>query len=228
MIRKYINSKFDFSLVNITLTFHLMTAIFNFKIAIFDLDDTLWNGKTLFDDTRLILSTLKSSGVKMYVASYHTGAAECCSMLGIDKYFEEILYGREKSKLDMVNYIIEKNPTVDQREMVFFDDNYDNVMSVRDGTKVHVIRIEDTGIRWEYVANGRVATVPIVDKKLNIGAGYIKGADLFAQLDRISEFGQFGRYRQASTYEMEIDVVADFNSSDMARFSRAWMQTVTI
>jgi HAD superfamily phosphatase (TIGR01681 family) len=197
-----------------------MSKVFAFKVAIFDLDDTLWNGKKLFDDTKLILSTLRSSGVKMYIASYHTDAATCCKQLGISSYFEDILYGRNKTKLDMITYIIKKNPSVNPKEMVFFDDNSENVNEIRMNTDVHVIHIGSTGIGWECIANGKIATVPVVDENLNVTKGYIKGSSMYDQLDIIDNEPLNG---------MEVDVLTDdFHLSDMARFSRMWMRTITI
>ena len=142
-----------------------MSNIFSFKIAIFDLDNTLWNGETLFEDTKLILSTLKSSGVKMYIASFHNNAAACCKQLGIDSYFEDILYGRNKSKLDMVKYVIKVNPSAMQTEMVFFDDDTYNINDISVNTEVHVIHINNTGIRWDSITSEKKVNVPILDTK---------------------------------------------------------------
>jgi predicted phosphatase len=136
-----------------------MSKVFNFKVAIFDLDDTLWNGARLFEDTKLILSTLKSSGVKLYIASFHLNAIECCRQLQIDHYFEDILYGRDRTKLDMIRYVMRVNPSIKQQEMVYFDDDLSNLKHIRLNTLVHAIHIGETGIRWEDISNGRVATV---------------------------------------------------------------------
>lgn len=202
-----------------------MSKLFSFKIAIFDLDDTLWNGKKLFDDTKLILSTLKNSGVKMYIASYHMDAIVCCKHLGIESYFEDILYGRNKTKLDMINYIISKNPSVEQAEMVFFDDNKINIKDIKANTNVHVIHIGDTGIKWETVANGRIASIPMIDENYNVNKGYIINPKNVVPTNIVPTNIVPTNIDKGLDLNIFTD---DFHLSDMAQFSRMWMKTITI
>ena len=60
--------------------------------------------------------------------------------------------------------------------MVYFDDNIANLTSVRLETNIHTIHIADTGIRWEDIANGRIATVNM----LNGSRGIVDYADVLS------------------------------------------------
>lgn len=123
---------------------------FGFRIAVFDLDDTLWNGIKLFTDSKQILTALKAHGIKLYLASFHTDAKNCCRLLNIDHYFTDILYGIEKTKSDMIKYIINKNPNVSEKEIAFFDDNIDNIINVRLNTNIKTVYVSN-GIKWDHI-----------------------------------------------------------------------------
>lgn len=126
-------------------------STFDFNIAIFDLDLTLHDGEKLYPDTVSILSSLKSRGIKLYIASFHLDAAGCCKHYQIDEYFEEILYGRDKSKYEMISSIMDKNNTTDHQEVIFFDDNIYNVIDVKQRCNIRVVHIDILGISWVHI-----------------------------------------------------------------------------
>jgi FMN phosphatase YigB (HAD superfamily) len=125
-----------------------MPISFDFRIAIFDLDLTMFDGKKLYTDVVSILHHLKSNGVKLYVASFHLDAENCCKELSIADYFEEIHYGRDRSKADMIMSIIKKNRIITHHDVVFFDDNFENIRDVKMRTNVRAIHIDDFGLSW--------------------------------------------------------------------------------
>lgn len=131
---------------------------FGFRIAVFDLDDTLWNGVKLFTDSKQILTALKAHGVKLYLASFHTDAKNCCRLLDIEHFFTDILYGIKKTKSEMIKYIINKNPNVLENEIAFFDDNMDNIRNVQMNTGVKTVYVSD-GIKWEHI-------IDVIDRQI--------------------------------------------------------------
>lgn len=127
-----------------------ITLNFAFKIAIFDLDDTLWDGEKLFNDVKYILDTLKNNGVKLFIASYNLEAPLCCSCLTILDYFDEIIYDRRLKKSEMVKKILDKFTDINESEVVFFDDNIHNIHDVKVNTAVSACHVTG-GITWNNV-----------------------------------------------------------------------------
>ena len=121
----------------------------NFKIAIFDLDWTLWDGTQLYAETVQILTNLASHGIHMYVASFHTSAQEQCKMLGIDHFFTGILYGRDRPKSEMIRDIIAHHQNVLPSDIVFFDDTFENLLEVKMAHNIKTIHVSKSdGITW--------------------------------------------------------------------------------
>lgn len=131
-----------------------MSSIIDFKVAIFDLDLTLWDYTKLYDEAIDILTTLKSLGVKMYIASYNSEAKQVCEILNISDFFKTI-YGRDKqphmSKLDMVEAIMTENK-LPLNSYIFLDDNIDYIreISVECGIRCRHIKY---GISWSQIIN---------------------------------------------------------------------------
>jgi len=126
---------------------------FPFKIAIFDLDLTLWDGNKLYPATLQILELFKKHNIKQYISSFNLQARNYCEHLKIDHYFEDIYYGRKFKKSQMVNEILRKNKTVDNRHIVFFDDNFDNIIDVFLTHNLKTIHIDPRkGITWKDVS----------------------------------------------------------------------------
>jgi FMN phosphatase YigB (HAD superfamily) len=123
----------------------------DFKIAVFDLDQTLWDGRKLYSDVRNILETLRKGGISMYVASFHTDAANVCKELGIGSFFKKIHYGIEKNKLEMIREILIDIPEAKESDVAFFDDNYENIKLVKKETDIRCIHVVDSGITWYHI-----------------------------------------------------------------------------
>jgi FMN phosphatase YigB (HAD superfamily) len=137
--------------------------LFDFKIAVFDLDETLWDGTKLFYDTQYILSTLKSCGIKLYIASFHLDARTCCKDLNIEHYFDDILYGRDKTKLEMIKIIINKfgaDDNIAETDVIFFDDNQTNITDVKKNSSIKTVLVGTRGINWNYIKY-RIAIEPV-------------------------------------------------------------------
>jgi FMN phosphatase YigB (HAD superfamily) len=125
--------------------------VYSFKLAVFDLDDTLWNGEELFRDTKNILTTLKSNGIPIYIASFHTGALDACKSLNIDIYFNDILFGRDKTKHQMIMDILKKHPDIQESDVVFYDDNLANICDVQKNSQIQTVHIGPDGLQWYHV-----------------------------------------------------------------------------
>jgi HAD superfamily phosphatase (TIGR01681 family) len=126
-------------------------AEYNFKVAVFDLDQTLWDGEKLYPTTLEILENLKNANIKMYICSYHLFPVECCQLLGIYDYFTAITYGRDRPKSSMIYEIIQ-HANVPNWEVVFFDDNINNIID----TKKHIpqmasILVSSKGLTWDLI-----------------------------------------------------------------------------
>jgi hypothetical protein len=124
-------------------------AVYDFKIAVFDLDMTLWDEKDLFPYTQQILSHLKSKDIHMYICSFNTKADEYCKLLNIDHYFSGIYFGQNKSKYAMLQEIKSKH-NIEEPDIIFFDDNFHNIADVRKNSKIQTVLIMD-GLRWDHI-----------------------------------------------------------------------------
>jgi len=125
---------------------------FSFKIAIFDLDQTLWNGKKLFSSVHSILSMFRSHNIKLYIASFNLIAPKYCERLGIDHYFSDIKYGQDRSKSAMIREILTNHPDVKSSDVIFFDDNGQNIADVIISTDVAAVHVDwFTGITWNVI-----------------------------------------------------------------------------
>ncbi len=132
-----------------------------FKVAIFDLDMTLWDGEKLYDDTVKILQHMKNNNVHMYIASFHSAAPLVIKDLGIINYFKEIHYGMFCSKACMIERILQKHPNVKKNEVIFFDDNLPNIKDVSKKHGIHTVLIIN-GIKWDNVP------ISFLQKKFNL------------------------------------------------------------
>lgn len=120
---------------------------FPFKVAIFDLDLTLWDGKNLYEDAYDILYTMKNTGVKLYVVSYNLFANKVCQELGISKFFDQIFERRRIPKSIIVNYITQSNKTTKHIDTTFYDDRLDNITDVKMRSRAVPVLVEN-GIKW--------------------------------------------------------------------------------
>jgi HAD superfamily phosphatase (TIGR01681 family) len=120
-----------------------MPKQYSFKLAVFDLDQTLWDGRQLYDDVKNVLNNLKESGVIMHVASFHLEARKCCEYLNIQNYFSSIQYGRTRTKAQMINDILIQTPYIQRDDVVFFDDNFENIINVRMQLNIKTVHINN-------------------------------------------------------------------------------------
>lgn len=123
------------------------------SVAVFDLDGTLWDGNELFPDVPDILENLAESRVPVYLASFNTCALEVCKILEIEHYFEQIIYGRDKSKLEMLKIVMGFHPDVPQHQVVFYDDDPYNITEVKKNSNITAIHTA-AGIHWGLFDSG--------------------------------------------------------------------------
>jgi phosphoglycolate phosphatase-like HAD superfamily hydrolase len=118
-----------------------------FKIAIFDLDMTLWDGNTLYESAYNILKFLRNQNVDLYMISYNHQAYHICEKLGILKYFKRIYKDNTKKKSEIIKTIPEIQI---EQHVVFFDNDIWNILDVMSDTNVKPILISN-GIKWENI-----------------------------------------------------------------------------
>jgi len=119
------------------------------KIYVFDLDNTLWNGKQLYPDVRAILTHLHENGAILYIASHNKRADKRCEQLGISHFFKCIVFGREHSKVVMVRNIMQLHPQLQPSEFVFADDQFINALHVALYCSVPVVHVDEgIGLQW--------------------------------------------------------------------------------
>lgn len=158
--------------------------IMNFKLAIFDLDETLWDGSSLYPDTKSILTTLKLQGMHLYIASFNPDAPKTCDNLGIHQYFNNIEYGSGKSKYQMIKEILKKHPTIPERDIVFYDNDADNVADVKKRLNINVVHINSTGIKWYDI-------IPVKNDTL---AYNVEFPDFFNENVHLSDYARVIKY----------------------------------
>jgi FMN phosphatase YigB (HAD superfamily) len=120
--------------------------MFKFKICIFDLDYTLWDGEVLYPDTIKILKHLFSSGVSLYVSSRNANAVDCCKNLGIYNYFINIQCTMD-SKVSTINKILTENINVEKSNVIFYDDSFKNLIQVSQSCGI-CTRLIRNGIKY--------------------------------------------------------------------------------
>lgn len=122
-----------------------------FSVAIFDLDQTLWDGiqtKKLYPDALNILTTLEQQKIPMYICSYNSDPKLICERLGIDKFFSDFLYARTKKKSQMIREIMSRHNTLSLTQFAFFDDQYTNITDVKLNNHIQAVTIGSNGIKW--------------------------------------------------------------------------------
>ncbi len=137
---------------------------FNFKLAVFDLDETLWDcNNKLYDDAKSILATLNACGIPLYIASFNTDAEETCKLLGIRQYFHDVHFGRDKTKYQMLQEIIKKHTNITETDVAYFDDNIHNINDIKNKSHIVAVHIEGTrGLTWSHITKIKVVTVSYV------------------------------------------------------------------
>lgn len=152
----------------------------NIKLVVFDLDETLHRDEVLCCDVLSILTNLRAAGIKLYVASFHLAADDLCKKLGIDGYFQGILYGRIYSKLEMIKKIMQNENITDENQVIFFDDNYTNVYDVQIKSDICTVLVAD-GLSWNHL----YTAVNFVNSKWYYDriVGFIKTSEKIEELE---------------------------------------------
>lgn len=127
-------------------------GLFPYKVAIFDLDETLQSGGILGPHTKSILYALHSYNIPIHIASFNLMADRVCEILEISQYITSIEYGRKHTKAEMIDRILTKHhPEIDQLQVVFFDDNEKNIKNVNSSLKVKTVLVTEDHIKWNDV-----------------------------------------------------------------------------
>lgn len=127
-----------------------MESAFPFKIAIFDLDFTLWDGKMLYKDVFEILYCLQQSNIKMYIVSYNSHAKDVCKSLGIVEFFHDIYNQRNVPKSYLINHIAKLNKIYISKSNIFFDDDMKNIDDVTKYGCATAVLVKK-GLKWRHI-----------------------------------------------------------------------------
>jgi predicted phosphatase len=108
------------------------------KLYIFDLDETLWDGRQLYPGVSEILHTLQRQGHLVYIASFNNDVPGVLEYLNITKLFHGGSYGNNRSKYTMVKEIMIRVinrfkflPT----NVEFYDDLMSNICDVHSNSR---------------------------------------------------------------------------------------------
>lgn len=119
------------------------------KLAIFDLDNTLWDGNAVYPAAINTIKYLDQEKIPMCVASFNINAATICNKLQISNYFKVIIGEHQRTKLEMINDIMQNLfPTLKQNEVIFLDDLKNNIEEVKNNSLV-MVRQTPNGIQDE-------------------------------------------------------------------------------
>lgn len=141
------------------------------KLYIFDLDQTLWNGKQLYPDVKNILEILRRTGNFIYLASFNRRANDYLEYLKIKKYFHGGVFGYTPTvtKYDMVMECMihlrgQYNGSL--RGIEFYDDRMENVSCVHRTTSglIRSVYIED-GLKWEHLNTSKSLSSPFLSAR---------------------------------------------------------------
>jgi hypothetical protein len=115
-----------------------------YSLAIFDLDGTIFY-ETIFDDVFEILHQFKLNNIKMAIASYNPYAEFFCNRYDITKYFDIICGYTKNNKISHINeiksYYKNKGTIFTDNEIIFFDDDMNNINDIKNNTNITCIPI---------------------------------------------------------------------------------------
>ncbi len=123
-------------------------------VYVFDLDETLWDGKKLYPGIESSLKNIYNRGHHIYICSFNDLAHIVLKKLNIDKYFTGGSYGRSDfiykiPKNIMINQIIDyhKNKKkLNVKKIMFFDDDRDNI-DLTNNTTINNVLIESYHVK---------------------------------------------------------------------------------
>ena len=124
--------------------------IYEKKIYVFDLDETLWDREKLYPDVYDIIRKLRSDGHKIFIASYNMEAPRVLEYFGIHKFFHGGAYQRGRSKFDMICEIMKYTGQINNIE--FFDDRPENIeeVSKKSNGLVKAVLVNG-GLQWKNI-----------------------------------------------------------------------------
>jgi hydroxymethylpyrimidine pyrophosphatase-like HAD family hydrolase len=122
------------------------------KLAIFDFDNTIFY-ETINKDIFEVISVYQKKNIKLAIASYNPYVKWFCNRYGITKHFDIILgYHNEKNGKnehikEIRNYYAECGLIFHDNEIIFFDDDTNNIDNVKKETNIICIPVNpNTGI----------------------------------------------------------------------------------
>lgn len=123
------------------------------KYAVIDVDDTLmydWDMTSIpFPNVEMVLKVLKSSGIRMAIASHNPNAQYVLKRAGFDKYFDVIYNYHDSSCKSSHLALICKDFDCAPNDITIYDDDYEVIdESVKNG--YHGVLIQDKiGLQME-------------------------------------------------------------------------------
>jgi magnesium-dependent phosphatase-1 len=125
------------------------------QLAIFDMDQTLVD-ETLYHDVEDVLEHLKKNNIKMAIASYNPYAQWLCERYSITHNFDIICgYHNSKGKMmhieEIKKYYFKKNKTIPEIEILFFDDDPNNINEIKKHTKIKCVLVPEGGLTLQLV-----------------------------------------------------------------------------
>jgi magnesium-dependent phosphatase-1 len=116
-----------------------------YRLAIFDMDQTLVD-QTIYEDVFHIVKKFKELNIKMAIASYNPHALWLCDRYDITKYFDIICGYPHDGKLGHIetirNYYKENGVNYDDAEIIFFDDDKNNISDVSRITGIRCVTVD--------------------------------------------------------------------------------------
>jgi predicted phosphatase len=146
------------------------------RLYVFDLDETLWDGSKLYDEVAEMLQGLREAGHFVYIATFNTRGPEVLARLGIAKWFHGGAFGRDASKLTMVQQCMHHVRTVHgytPLHVEFFDDQMTNISGVHRGTggRVRAVHIV-AGLKRRHLDSDEPLLIAHDDDHLEFTTGY--------------------------------------------------------
>jgi phosphoglycolate phosphatase-like HAD superfamily hydrolase len=121
-----------------------------YKLVIFDCDQTLVD-QSIYKDVQDVVEKLSKLKIKMAIASYNPYAKWFCDRYDITKYFDIICgynsVNKMKHMTEIKTHYEKKGFDIAEDEMIFFDDDINNFISIEKLTRIKCCYINpDNGV----------------------------------------------------------------------------------
>jgi magnesium-dependent phosphatase-1 len=121
-----------------------------YKLVIFDCDQTLVD-QSIYKDVQDVVEKLSQLKIKMAIASYNPYAKWLCDRYDITKYFDIICGYNSDNKMkhmtEIKTYYEKKGFDITEDEIIFFDDDINNFISIEKLTQIKCCYINpDNGV----------------------------------------------------------------------------------